>query len=70
MIVALTTLLFEFLSYLMFVVIYGYDFELFSTIWVIFLEALYNILTTAILFKPLSFLSEIINKGKRSYYLL
>ena len=70
MIVALTTVIFEFLSYLMFVILYGYDFELFSTIWVMFMEAAYNILTTAILFKPLSFLSEIINKGKRSYYLL
>lgn len=70
MIVALATLIYELICYIAFAAIYSYDFELFSTIWVIILEALYNVLITLILFKPLSFLAEIINKGKRSYYLL
>lgn len=70
MIVAISTLIFEILCYLLFSIVYKYDFELFSTVWIILLEAIYNVLVSTIVFKPLSFLSEIINKGKRSYYLL
>lgn len=70
MVVALVTVIYEIINYLLFVVIYKYDFELFSSIWTIILECVYNIFLTIILFKPFSFLGEIINKGKSSYYLL
>ena len=70
MIVVLATIIYEIMNYLLFVVIYKYDFELFASVWTIVLECLYNIFITIILFKPLSFLGEIINKGKSSYYLL
>ena len=67
---ALATLIFEVICYLMFVIIYGYEFEFFGTIGTIILECIYNIFVAWFFFKPFSFLAEIINKGKRSYYLL
>lgn len=70
MIVAIVTLIYEVSSYFVFMLIYGYDLVLFSTIWKIILECVYNLFIATLLFKPFSFLSEIINKGKRSYYLL
>ena len=70
MIVAITTLIYEVLCYFMFMLIYGYDLAWFSTIYTIILECIYNIFIATLLFRPFSFLSEIINKGKRSYYLL
>ena len=70
MIVAITTVAYEALSYFIFTLVYGYDLALFSAIWTIVLECIYNLFVAMLLFKPLSFLAEIINKGKRSYYLL
>ena len=70
MVVAGATVVFEFACYLLLSVIYNYDFALVSTLWTIFLESIYNIFIARIFFKILSFIAEIINKGKRSYYLL
>lgn len=70
MIVAITTLAYEAICYFMFMLVYRYDLNLFSVIWTIILECVYNLFIATLLFKPFSFLSEIINKGKRSYYLL
>ena len=70
MITAVATIIFEFICYMLFTIIYGYEFMFFSMIYTILLESLYNIILARICFKFLSFISEIINKGKRSYYLL
>ncbi len=70
MVVAVVTVIFEFAYYIILCVIYNYEFVLFNTIWVIFLESIYNIFIAIIFFKLLSFLAELINKGKKSYYLL
>lgn len=70
MIVAVTTVIYEALCLMMFVIVYKYDLSLFSSILTIALECLYNVFIALVFFKPLSFLSEIINKGKKSYYLL
>lgn len=70
MIVAVATILFEIAAYFMFAICYGYDFSLLKFIVITILEAIYNIFIAWAFFKPLSLLSEIINKGKRSYYLL
>lgn len=70
MIVAITTLAYEALCYFIFMLVYGYDLALFGAIWTILFECVYNLFIATLLFKPFSFLSEIINKGKRSYYLL
>lgn len=70
MISAITTLAFELICYVIFVIIYDYDFMIFSTVHKIILECVYNIFIAKVLFKPYSALAEIINKGKSSYYLL
>lgn len=70
MIVAITTLVYEIISYFIFMLVYRYDLVWFETIWKIILECVYNLFIANLLFKPFSFLAEIINKGKRSYYLL
>lgn len=70
MMAAAATLIFEVICYFMFVIIYGYEFEFFGMLWTVILECIYNIFVAWVFFKPLSFLAEIINRGKRSYYLL
>lgn len=70
MIVAVATLAYEIVSYFMFMIVYKYDFSLISIIWTVVLECIYNVFIATILFRPFSFLAEIINKGKKSYYLL
>ncbi len=67
---ALFTIVTEFLTYIIFVMIYHYDFELLYAIWMLIKETVYNMLLARILFKPLTLLAEIINKSKNSYYLL
>lgn len=70
MISAIATILFEICAYVLFAICYGYDFSLLRFIIITLLESLYNIFIAWVFFKPLSLLSEILNKGKRSYYLL
>ena len=70
MITAITTIIFETICYLMLCIIYRYNFVFLDMVWKIILETIYNVIISSILFKAFVFLSEIINKGKRSYYLL
>lgn len=70
MIVAGTTLVFEILSYFIFVIVSEYEFEIITILKTVLLEILYNIFITRVFFKLFSNLSETINKGKQSYYLL
>ena len=67
--VALLTIATEVVTNLLFVFIYNYDLEFFI-MKKILLETVYNVIIARILFKPLTSLSEIINKCKNSYYLL
>ena len=68
--VGVATILFEILSYGLGMIIYNYNFAIFSILIFAIKEAIYNILIGVILFKPLTLLAEIINKSKNSYYLL
>ena len=70
MITTTTTVIFEILSYFIFVVVYEYEVEVLSIITIVVLEAIYTVLLSGLCFKVFSNLAEIINKGKRSYYLL
>lgn len=67
--VALLTIATEVVTNLLFAFIYDYDLEFFI-MKKILLETVYNVILARILFKPLTSLSEIINKCKNSYYLL
>lgn len=67
---ALFTAVVELMTYVVFIVIYGYHLELISACLIILREVIYNMFLARILFKPLSGLGEIINKSKNSYYLL
>lgn len=64
------TIVFEVISYVVFMMIYNYEFVLTSIIKVVGLEVLYHILLARLCFNLFSNLAEIINRGKRSYYLL
>ena len=70
MITAGATIVFEVISYLLFCVIYEYDFALIPSLKTILLEGIYNIFLSRIFFQFFSNLSEAINRGKKSYYLL
>jgi len=70
MITIATTVIFDILSNIIDVIVYDYDVELFSMMKMIALESLYNILIARVFFNILSSLAEMINRGKRSYYLL
>ena len=72
-IVAITgigTILFEIFYCALGIFICDYDFSLFNFIITVLKEAIYNMIIAIILFQPTSFLAEIINKSKNSYYLL
>ena len=60
----------EAITYLLFVIIYGYRFEPFIAILNIVKEVVYNMFVARILFKPIGGIAELINKTKNSYYLL
>lgn len=60
----------ELLTYLIFVVLYGYSFEIFPVIGMIVKETIYNMFLARILFKFLVGIGEMINRSKNSYYLL
>ena len=64
MISAAVTFIYEIICYLFFVVAYGYELMILSTIIRIVLESVYNIFIASVFFKPFSFLSDIINKSK------
>ena len=67
--VAVLTIATEVVTNLLFSFIYNYDLEFFA-MKKILIETVYNVILARILFKPLTSLSEIINKCKNSYYLL
>lgn len=67
---AIFTVIVEALTYFCFIIIYRYTFEFSAMINIILKETIYNIFIAAILFKPLTLIGEIINKSKKSYYLL
>lgn len=67
--VALLTIATEVVTNLVFAFIYNYDLEFFI-MKKILLETVYNVILARILFKPLTMLSDIVNKCKNSYYLL
>ncbi len=64
------TVVTEIITYLIFMIIYGYQLELLSVFWIIVNEAIYNMIIAIILFKPLTGIAEIINRSKNSYYML
>ncbi len=67
---ALYTAIIELLIYGMFIIIYGYEFEIIIIAKKIILEAAYNMILSRLLFKPIASVGEIINKSKQSYYML
>ena len=69
-IVAISTIVFEIATFLLGMIIYKYDFDMITLIQFALKESIYNIIISLILFKPLTFLAEILNKSKDSYYLL
>lgn len=68
--VGIGTLVFKIAFFILAKIIYDYDLEIFSFAYEGLKETIYNVLIAIILFKPLSLLSEIINKSKNNYYLL
>ena len=64
------TIVAELFTYLIFVMIYHYPFEIFSAIWMVAKETVYNMFLARILFKVLVGVGEMINRSKNSYYLL
>lgn len=68
--VALFTVITEIVINLLFVILYGYDLEIFTVLMMILQETVYNMILARLVFKPLTALGEIINKCKKSYYLL
>lgn len=70
MVTSLATLVFEVFCYGFFFLIYRYEILFWQLLKTIGLEMLYNMFLARILFQLFSGLAEIINKGKRSYYLL
>lgn len=70
MITIATTIIYEIISYFIFMIIFDYDVEVISMIRIVLFEGIYNILIARLFYKFFSNLSETINKGKRSYYLL
>lgn len=67
---ALFTAVTELILYVIFMIIYGYEFEPVTAALMILKEVIYNMFLARLLFGALSGLSEIINKCKNSYYLL
>lgn len=70
MLILICTILFETTLYLLNIILNGFGLNLKVLITTLILESAYNILLTIIFFKPISFLGDILNKTKNSYYLL
>lgn len=70
MIVLIATSLFETVLYLFNIILNRYDLNFGILFNVLFLESAYNILLTIIFFIPISFLGDILNRCKNSFYLL
>lgn len=70
MLILFITLVFETLFYLLHILLHQFDFQLSVLITVLVLESAYNMLLTALLFKPITFFGDLLNRCKNSYYLL
>lgn len=70
MLIFICTVLFETVAYLLNIILNRFDFSLKMLIINLILESAYNMLLAIIFFKPISFLGDILNKTKNSYYLL
>lgn len=68
--VGIITAMVEVIIYLIFIILYGYTFEIFAPLLLIIKEAVYNMILARIIYSLLASFSEIINKCKNSYYLL
>lgn len=70
MLVLICTVLFEFIAYILNVILNGFELNISVLILKLILESAYNMLLTIIFFNPISFWGDILNKTKNSYYLL
>lgn len=68
--VALFTAIVELVTNIIFIILYDYSFEIFTFFEITVKEIIYNTILARLLIKPISGISEIINKCKNSYYLL
>lgn len=70
MLTLIVTLIFESGIYFCNILLRQFEFELLSFLLILILEAAYNMLLTVLLFKPITFLGDLLNRCKNSYYLL
>ncbi len=68
--VVTSTIVFEFISICFNVMAFNIDFSFVYLLKVILIEVCYNMFITFMLFRPLMFWGEIINRSRDSYYLL
>lgn len=70
MLIAILTSVFEIMVYVILMLTKNFEFELHSALFILIKEIIYNTIIVLMLFKPLSWFGEMINKSKNSYYLL
>ncbi len=70
MLILITTIIFESGIYFCNMILRKFEFELLPFAFILILESAYNILLTILFFKPITFLGELLNRCKNSYYLL
>ena len=70
MLILFTTIIFESLLYLFNVLVNRFEFQLKFWFFTIVLETMYNILLTVLFYRPITFLGDLLNRCKNSYYLL
>ena len=68
--VLITTIIFELINCGVSVMLYGTEFSFIYLMKVIFIEEAYNMFITFVLFRPLIYWGEYINRSMDSYYLL
>lgn len=70
MLVSICTAFGELLIYFIMMGFDGYEWKTISVLTIIFLEMVYNIFVTLVVFKPVIWIGEIINRSSNKYYLL
>jgi len=70
MLILFVTIAFETLVYILHLLLNHFEFQFSVLLMVLILESAYNMLLTILLFKPITFLGDILNRCKNSYYLL
>ena len=68
LITAGTTIIFEILSYMFFVVNYKYDIDIFHIIKTIIIEVIYNVIISMLCFRAFTWLADGLNRENKSYY--